>query len=211
MEKGELFMNDSRDSKNKKALIVCACIVFIGAVCAICVALGVKKGNSLVRAKDLMQGVSKGDVSLSISVNEYSKEIMDFGVKLLRECDKTSGAEENILVSPLSVLLALSMTANGAENETLTQMENVLGLKTDDLNDFSYAYLNCLSRRVSLNGTLNIEKPELNGEWDEVTGEIFMIDKLENNGLINGKGTLDLNGQYYDTYYSGSGKARVRA
>lgn len=51
--------------------------------------------------------------------------LSDFGLELLqksREVDKTS-----TLVSPLSVALALSMTANGADGETLAQFQETLG------------------------------------------------------------------------------------
>nr|MCR4779032.1 serpin family protein [Lachnospiraceae bacterium] len=149
-------MNESRGEKSKRTLIICTSIVVIGVICTVCTALTLSKGRSSARAKDLMEGVSKEKVTSDISINEYSKEIMDFGVNLLLECDKSAGEDENTLVSPLSAVFALSMTANGAENETLAQMEDVLGLKTDKLNNFSSAYLNNLSKRVSVNGTLNI-------------------------------------------------------
>ena len=58
----------------------------------------------------------------SEAVNEA---LASFGLKLLqktREADKQSP-----LVSPLSVALALSMTANGADGNTLTQFQEVLG------------------------------------------------------------------------------------
>ena len=58
-------------------------------------------------------------------------EVTDFGVRLLRE---SMDAGKNTLISPLSVLAALSMTANGAEGDTLTQMERVLGQRKDALN-----------------------------------------------------------------------------
>ena len=54
-----------------------------------------------------------------------------FSLDLLRE----NWTGENILVSPLSVLSALGMTANGAEGETLAQMEAVLGLPLEELNE----------------------------------------------------------------------------
>ena len=44
----------------------------------------------------------------------------DFGLELLRQ---TRLAGENTLLSPLSVLLCLSMAANGASGETLTQLK----------------------------------------------------------------------------------------
>ena len=58
-------------------------------------------------------------------------EIADFSIRLL-----LASMEEgkNTLISPISVLAALSMTANGAEGDTLTQMETVLGQKRDSLN-----------------------------------------------------------------------------
>ena len=57
--------------------------------------------------------------------------VADFGARLLRE---TMEESKNTLISPMSVLSALSMTANGAEGETLTQMETVLGQSKDALN-----------------------------------------------------------------------------
>ncbi|NBI08890.1 serine protease [Colidextribacter sp. OB.20] len=60
---------------------------------------------------------------------EVNGALAAFGLALLqktREADKTS-----TLVSPLSVALALSMAANGADGNTLAQFEEVLGGGTD--------------------------------------------------------------------------------
>ena len=51
--------------------------------------------------------------------------VTDFGVRLLQN---TMTEDENVLISPLSVILALGMTANGAGGETLSQMEEVFGI-----------------------------------------------------------------------------------
>lgn len=50
---------------------------------------------------------------------------------------------ENSLVSPLSVLTALAMTANGARGETLSEMRKTLslGLEGEELNAYLAAYL----------------------------------------------------------------------
>lgn len=58
--------------------------------------------------------------------------ISAFSIQLLQQSD----TGKNILLSPLSVLCALSMTANGAKNETLAQMETVLGTPITDLNQW---------------------------------------------------------------------------
>jgi len=55
-------------------------------------------------------------------------------------------SDENTLVSPLSVLLALAMTANGAEGTTLEEMETVLGrgIALADLNQLLASYVSNL-------------------------------------------------------------------
>lgn len=65
----------------------------------------------------------------------------DFALRLYRE----SYDGNNTLLSPLSVFVALAMTANGANGNTKTQMESVLGMTVPDLNAFCALYLNSLT------------------------------------------------------------------
>ena len=62
----------------------------------------------------------------------------DFGVQLLQKAAKPG---ENCLISPLSAYLALSMAANGAAGQTLTQMETALGMDLAALNDAAKALM----------------------------------------------------------------------
>ena len=64
----------------------------------------------------------------------------EFSVELFkRVCAESDGS---VLVSPVSVMLALAMTANGADGETLKEMEDVLGMDIDELNKYLYeAYI----------------------------------------------------------------------
>lgn len=71
---------------------------------------------------------------------------MDFSVRLFQnavnppyENDKI--ADDNVLIAPTSVLTALAMTANGAEGNTLTQMEEVFGITCEPLRDYMKTYL----------------------------------------------------------------------
>lgn len=50
---------------------------------------------------------------------------------------------KNILISPESVLSTLAMTANGADGQTLTEMEEVLcgGMEIQTFNEYMYTYL----------------------------------------------------------------------
>ena len=70
----------------------------------------------------------------------------DFSVALL----KNSIADgENTLISPISVIYALAMTANGANGETLSEMEDTLGMPIDQLNSYCKAYPTYLNNPYS--------------------------------------------------------------
>lgn len=75
------------------------------------------------------------------SETEIPAVITDFSVTLFQN---SLEADHNTLISPLSVLYALGMAANGAKGETLSQMESVLGLSISDLNDYLYTFSNNL-------------------------------------------------------------------
>lgn len=91
----------------------------------------VLSGCTQTYATDWMDGV-KGGTPVPCEVQEATwAEMYDFSVKLLQT---TCDTENNTLISPLSVLSALAMTANGAQGETRTQMEDTLGGTVDQLN-----------------------------------------------------------------------------
>ena len=88
-------------------------------------------GCTKTYATDFMDGVNAGTPT-EVQVQEKTWTGMrDFSVKLLQS---TCEEEENTLVSPMSVLSALAMTANGAWGETRSQMENTLGGTVEQLN-----------------------------------------------------------------------------
>ena len=96
---------------------------------------------SQVSANDLMKDVPAKAVDVLPDMDTGAAAAADFGVRLF----KTSMEEgKNTLISPLSVLYALAMTANGADGETLAQMEQVLGMDVDNLNSYMLAYLDLL-------------------------------------------------------------------
>lgn len=106
----------------KKSL---ALLVAGGLLCSILM------GCTRTYATDLMDGVKEGTPTEVQVQEETWVGMQDFSVKLLQAtCDE----EENTLVSPMSVLSALAMTANGARGETLVQMEETLGGSVEQLN-----------------------------------------------------------------------------
>ena len=101
--------------------------------------------GGMFQAQDLMAGIQSQPVSAKVQDPEADAlAATEFSVRLFQAC-LTEG--ENTLVSPLSVLCALAMTANGAQGETLAQMEAVLGLPLAELNACLCAYRQTLSAR----------------------------------------------------------------
>lgn len=75
--------------------------------------------------------------ALDLAVPSNVNPMTDFALRLFKAVRQQG---ENTLVSPLSVMCALAMTTNGADNETLSQMEQTLGLPVDELNTMLAAY-----------------------------------------------------------------------
>ena len=98
-------------------------------------------GCSKLNAADLMKGVTPNNVSASDDLGYDNTNVADFAVRLFKA---TNEDEKNTLISPLSVICALAMTANGADGKTREQMEAVLGMSVEDLNVYLYAYMNSL-------------------------------------------------------------------
>ena len=85
-----------------------------------------------------MKDVKASDVQTDTALTEEALlSSTDFAVRLLKE---SMTDKENLLISPLSLELALTMTANGAVGDTLAQMEQTLGLPTGKLNPYLHAY-----------------------------------------------------------------------
>ncbi|WP_319502009.1 serpin family protein [uncultured Draconibacterium sp.] len=92
---------------------------------------------------------NQDDITLpkTITLDEKSAELIEaeneFGLELFQKVYAGEEEADNIMVSPLSVSLALAMTYNGANGETKTAMEETLkvyGLTPDEINE-SYATL----------------------------------------------------------------------
>lgn len=89
-------------------------------------------------ADDLMSGVQAQESASSDATLDPAgtEALTTFSVRLFQQ----SATEGNMLVSPLSAAYALGMTANGAEGETLAQMEEAFGLPLPELNDYLHTY-----------------------------------------------------------------------
>lgn len=90
---------------------------------------------------DLMEGISARTAEPPSSKDAGAQTVTDFGVRLVQNSLEDG---KNLLISPLSVLCALAMTANGAEGETRAQMEAVFGFSVEELNRYLRWYVDSL-------------------------------------------------------------------
>ncbi len=120
----------------KKALIL-----ILSVLLTVCPALSLYGCAQKFEAASLMDGIKAKKIEKTPLTSEFTVEQTRFALELITEASKINDGK-NTMVSPLSVMLALSMTANGAGGNTLAQMEDVLGgdLAIDELNNFLYSY-----------------------------------------------------------------------
>ena len=75
--------------------------------------------------------ISEVPENLRFTLTKTTVTAADFAINMLKEAIKQ---ENNAVISPVSLITALSMTANGASGKTLEQMEKVLGGDIEQLN-----------------------------------------------------------------------------
>lgn len=125
-----------------KKLVKCLCFLMLS--CLLLTSLtACIMGTQKVKAASLMDDIKANDVTGKAADSAFTGSTADFSIELFK---KAADSKDNSLVSPISVLLALSMTANGANGETLSQMEKVLGgsISIDKLNEYLYSYVQSL-------------------------------------------------------------------
>jgi len=88
--------------------------------------------------KNLMSGITASDIAVLEDMTEGNKSYTNFAMELFKKSLSEDG--KNTLISPLSVIYALGLTANGADGNTLSQMEDVLNFNISDLNNYLYSY-----------------------------------------------------------------------
>lgn len=133
-------------------------------------------GTLQVRADNLMEGISPDPVEQT-DLYPGSEAVLIFSAELMRNANQ---AGENTLISPISALYALSMTANGAKGDTLQEMETVLGMPLDDLNQWLYSYGRTLeTEELKLANSIwfsNQEGFEVNREFLQCNADYYGVD-----------------------------------
>ena len=94
--------------------------------------------NFAPKAQNLCAGIASSKVTESRADEKFINSQTTFTVELFKQAYAENEDHENALISPYSVMQALSMTANGAAGDTRTEMENVLGggMPMEELNQY---------------------------------------------------------------------------
>lgn len=108
-------------------------------------------------------------------VNDLSANVLDFSAEIF---SRTAG-ENNSLVSPVSLLYALAMTANGADGRTLAEFEKLIDTDMNKLNRYLAAF------------TTNM--PQSPKAKLDIANAIWFRD----NGFTANEDFLDINRNYY--------------
>ena len=110
---------------------------------ALCLALGLTVACSSVSAAtvDLMNGISAQDTHGKPADEKFVNSQAELYLKLYKDSFTASNGE-NLLISPLSISVALSMTLNGALGETHQEIKEFLGgMDLEDLNAYQNSFL----------------------------------------------------------------------
>ena len=125
--------------KQRRMKVLTICTSF--ALCLAILAVILLQPTATVNAANLMSGIRSKTVKTINPDDFFTASQTDFALRIFKACS----SDQNTLISPLSVMLALAMTANGADGQTKAEMESVLGMPIDDLNRYLYSYVNHLS------------------------------------------------------------------
>lgn len=90
-----------------------------------------------IKAQALTKDIVPQALDTTTDLTAGGEAVSAFALSLLRS---ERAGETGLLLSPVSILNALGMTANGAGGTTLKQMETAAGMSLNQLNEFLYTY-----------------------------------------------------------------------
>lgn len=100
-----------------------------------------------VSGEDLMEGITGQDIKVPDAYAEQDLQgALSFSLSLFQK----SLENKNMLLSPVSILSAMGMTGNGALENTRVEMEEVFGMKMENLNELLYLYRSSLPDKEKL-------------------------------------------------------------
>lgn len=129
---------------------------------------------------DLMEGLVKTNTSIT---SELKLETQEAITKFAIEMFKASLSDDNVMISPISIVNSLAMTSNGAVGETLSQMELVFGTSGSELSVYLKNYNadieSAKNNSVNLANSIwfkDSDRFEINQEFLQINKDYFDAD-----------------------------------
>lgn len=122
-------------------------------------------------------------VNLSEKQKALVRSSNTFGFDFFEEAFEQAGTVNNIMVSPLSISMALGMTRNGASGSTLTDMTRTLGFEGMGETEINQSYLYIIETLSSLDPKVNLSIA--NSIWYRNTFEVEPDFLSVNNNYFN--------------------------
>ena len=162
----------------------------ISAVLAATLFLGGCTIGSGGKVKDVPQAKTEIDLD-EVQDTDYDEKLMNreyrkYCFELLSQTLKDTGTEDNVMISPASIMMALDMVAAGAKEDTLRQLTDLFADGQDAIEQQAFA-ADLMDR---INGSKNVEfscanavwsnekilGKKVNAEYVEYIQEIFLAD-----------------------------------
>lgn len=139
--------------------------------------------NMSTNSSNLTKG--KGNISVSVmnpSTSETS-QLTNASMNLFSQTLKDTDDNENVLISPLSIQMALCMTENGANGDTLAELEKYVngGVSSENINPIMASY------KQRLSSDKDVKWNVANSIWFKDDGQVQMKDDF-----------LDVTAAYYE-------------
>lgn len=134
-----------------------AAVLLLSLLASACSESGGPTGNNKA-APDSLKALPR---TLTAVEQEGVRANTQFALQLLRSA--SANASSNVLLSPLSVSLALGMTMNGADGRTLTEMQQTLGWGARSQGEINTAYRDLSRMLPTLDNSVTIRLA--NGIW----------------------------------------------
>jgi len=135
-------MKHSKKMKKKMKVGSLRAVLLLTAMCLSALTAGCALKGPHEGARELTEKMPREEME-TVDIMEPSyesvnprKELTEFSLELLSK----NLSHDNCLISPLSIISALGMTANGAKGSTRAQMEQMMHTDTAVLNEYLKAY-----------------------------------------------------------------------